>query len=276
VSGRLCGKLFKARPVKEDSWRMAQQLAIEAAMIELVGLGKRYGDFSALADVHLRVERGELFGLLGPNGAGKTTSMKLLMGFLKPSAGTARIAGLDCFESRVELKRKVGYLPDEPVFYDYLRGREIVEFVGDMHGLSRAETRARSQPLLEQLELCDALADYAINYSRGMKKKLALTCALLHEPEVLVLDEPTSGLDPLATRRLNELLSARQRKGTTILLSSHLLDQVEKLCERVAIVAKGQIAAVGRPADLKRERGNNASLEQVFFAVTGAGEAGSE
>ena len=248
---------------------MAQQGGVEGAMIELVGLGKRYGDFSALTNVHLQVNRGELFGLLGPNGAGKTTSMKLLMGFLKPSSGTARIAGLDCFESRVELKRKVGYLPDEPVFYDYLRGREIVEFVGDMHGLSRAETAARSLPLLEQLELGDALADYAINYSRGMKKKLALVCALLHEPEVLVLDEPTSGLDPLATRRLNELLAARQRQGTTILLSSHLLDQVERLCERVAIVARGQVAAVGTLADLKRERGNSASLEEVFFSVTG-------
>lgn len=242
-------------------------------MIEFVGLGKRYGDFSALKDVHLRVERGELFGLLGPNGAGKTTSMKLLMGLLKPSSGTARIAGLDCFGERVELKRQVGYLPDEPVFYDYLRGREIVEFVGDMHGLSRAEMRARSRPLLEQLELVDAAEDYAINYSRGMKKKLALICALLHEPSVLVLDEPTSGLDPLATRRLNELLSARQKRGTTILLSSHLLDQVEKLCDRVAIMASGQIAAVGKIADLKRQRGENASLEEVFFAVTGATDA---
>jgi ABC-2 type transport system ATP-binding protein len=199
--------------------------------------------------------------------------MKLLMGLLKPSSGTARIAGLDCFGERVELKRQVGYLPDEPVFYDYLRGREIVEFVGDMHGLSRAEMRARSRPLLEQLELVDAAEDYAINYSRGMKKKLALICALLHEPSVLVLDEPTSGLDPLATRRLNELLSARQKRGTTILLSSHLLDQVEKLCDRVAIMASGQIAAVGKIADLKRQRGENASLEEVFFAVTGATDA---
>jgi ABC-2 type transport system ATP-binding protein len=252
---------------------MAQQFREEGPMIELVGLGKRYGDFSALHDVHLQVGKGELFGLLGPNGAGKTTSMKLLMGFLKPSSGTARIAGLDCFESRVELKRRVGYLPDEPVFYDYLRGREIVEFVGDMHGLSRADTAARSAPLLEELELGDALADYAINYSRGMKKKLALVCALVHEPEVLVLDEPTSGLDPLATRRLNDLLSALQRRGTTILLSSHLLDQVEKLCERVAIVAKGRIAAVGSLEALKRERGNSASLEEVFFAVTGGNAA---
>ena len=136
--------LFKAVRVKEDTGAMAQQKDAEGAMIELVGLGKRYGDFSALNNVHLQVGRGELFGLLGPNGAGKTTSMKLLMGFLKPSSGTARIAGLDCFDSRVELKRKVGYLPDEPVFYDYLRGREIVEFVGDMHGLSRAETSARA------------------------------------------------------------------------------------------------------------------------------------
>lgn len=249
---------------------MLEASGVTAPMIEFVGLSKRYGDFSALSDVHFQVGQGELFGLLGPNGAGKTTSMKLLMGFLKPSSGTARIAGLDCFRDRVALKRVVGYLPDEPVFYDYLRGREIVEFVGDMHGLSRAETRARSGPLCEELEILEAVEDYAINYSRGMKKKLALVCALLHEPPVLVLDEPTSGLDPLATRRLNDLLAARRQRGTTILLSSHLLDQVERLCERVAIVARGQVAAVGKLSDLKRERGENASLEQVFFAVTGA------
>jgi ABC-2 type transport system ATP-binding protein len=238
-------------------------------MIEFVGLSKRYGEFTALRDVDLTVERGELFGLLGPNGAGKTTSMKLLMGFLKPSSGTARIDGLDCFASRVELKRKVGYLPDEPVFYDYLRGREIIQFVGDMHGLLRETARRRSAPLVEQLELGDVLEDYAVNYSRGMKKKLALICALLHEPEVLVLDEPSSGLDPLATRRLNELLRERQARGTTILLSSHLLDQVERLCERIAIVAAGRIAAVGKVADLKRDLGADASLEELFFAVTG-------
>jgi ABC-2 type transport system ATP-binding protein len=153
------------------------------------------------------------------------------------------------------------------VFYDYLRGREIVEFSGDMHGLERSLIRERATPLIERLALGDALADYAVNYSRGMKKKLALVCALLHEPRLLILDEPSSGLDPLATRGLNGLLLACQQQGTTILLSSHLLDQVERLCGRMAILANGSIAAVGTLEELRRERGANHSRAEIFFAV---------
>jgi ABC-2 type transport system ATP-binding protein len=238
-------------------------------MIELEALTKRYGDFTALSGLSLRVARGEIFALLGPNGAGKTTTMRILMGFLKPSGGSARIAGLDCFEQRVELKHEVGYLPDEPVFYDYLRGREIVEFSGDMHGLDRDLIRARATPIIERLELGDALADYAVNYSRGMKKKLALVCALLHEPQLLILDEPTSGLDPLASRRLNELVVEYQSRGATVLLSSHLLDQVERLCQRMAIVYGGRIAAQGTLDELRSERAQGGTLEDIFFAVTG-------
>jgi ABC-2 type transport system ATP-binding protein len=246
-------------------------------MIELDGLAKRYGEFSALEGLSLRVERGEIFALLGPNGAGKTTTMRILMGFLKPSGGRARIDGMDCFEQRVALKRKVGYLPDEPAFYDYLRGSEIVEFSGDMHGLSRELVRERASPLIERLELGPALADYAVNYSRGMKKKLALVCALLHEPELLILDEPTSGLDPVASRSLNELIVEYQGRGATVLLSSHLLDQVERLCRRIAIVFGGRVAACGTLDELRRERAQGGTLEDVFFAVMrGDGGSGSD
>jgi ABC-2 type transport system ATP-binding protein len=245
-------------------------------MIELEGLAKHYGEHVALRGLSLRVERGEIFALLGPNGAGKTTTMRILMGFLKPSAGRARIAGLDCFAERVELKRRVGYLPDEPAFYDYLRGSEIVEFSGDMHGLSRELIRARATPLIERLELGPALSDYAVNYSRGMKKKLALVCALLHEPELLILDEPTSGLDPLASRRLNELVAEYRGRGATILLSSHLLDQVERLCQRIAIVHGGRVAACGTFEELRRERAQGGTLEDVFFAVMSGDREPSE
>lgn len=236
-------------------------------MLVIEGLGKRYGDFDAVRELNLELAQGEMFALLGPNGAGKTTTLRILMGFLKATAGRAQIAGLDCFEKRVELKHIVGYLPDDPSFYDYLRGRELIEFSGSMHGLSRELISARSRPLVERLELGDALNDYAVNYSRGMKKKLALVCALLHEPQLLILDEPSSGLDPLATRSLNGLLSECQQRGTTILLSSHLLDQVERLCGRMAILANGRIAAVGTLEELRSERGANQSLEQIFFAV---------
>jgi ABC-2 type transport system ATP-binding protein len=239
-------------------------------IVELDSLSKSYGELTAIGGLSLSIRRGEIFALLGPNGAGKTTTMRILMGFLKPTSGTARVAGLDCFAQRVELKRSIGYLPDEPVYYDYLRGREIIEFSGDMHGLGRDVIAARATPLIERLEMASAIHDYAVNYSRGMKKKLALICAVLHEPALLILDEPTSGLDPLASRRLNELMLELQAKGTTVLLSSHLLDQVERLCHRMAIIAKGRIAAVGTLDELRRERALGGSLEDIFFAVTGA------
>jgi ABC-2 type transport system ATP-binding protein len=236
-------------------------------LLQVRGLTKLYGGFAALRELDLEVGRGELFGLLGSNGAGKTTTMRLLMGILKASSGSARVAGLDCFADRVEVKRHVGYLPDEPAFHDYLRGAEIVRFVGRMHGLSARELEQRAGPLIAQLSLRDALEEFAVNYSRGMKKKLGLVCALLHEPALLILDEPTSGLDPIAMRRLDELLRARAAQGTTVLLSSHQLDHVQSLCERVAILAAGRLAAVGTLEALRARAGADSTLEDVFFAV---------
>jgi ABC-2 type transport system ATP-binding protein len=236
-------------------------------IVEIRRLTKRYGDFTALAGLDLDVPCGELFALLGPNGAGKTTTMRLLMGILKPTDGTARIDGLDCFADRVEVKRRVGFLPDEPIFHDYLRGIEIVRFVGGMHGLSSSEIDRRAGALLERLELADVTEEYAVNYSRGMKKKLALVCALIHEPKLLILDEPTSGLDPIATRSLNEMLVEKSRSGTTVLLSSHLLDQVQKLCHRMAIIRAGRLAAVGTLEELRRRAAADSTLEEVLFAV---------
>ncbi len=236
--------------------------------IDVQGLAKRYGTFEAVSDLNLQVHRGELFALLGPNGAGKTTTIRMLMGILQPSAGSAAIDGLDCFKDRVEVKRRVGYLPDEPVFYDYLRGREILRFVGEMHGLDEKTTEQRAQSLLEKLDLVEAAEEYAVNYSKGMKKKLALICAMLHDPLVLILDEPTNGLDPYATRTLHELLRGKVAEGKTIFCSTHLLDQAEKLCHRAGIVAKGRLAAVGTLGELRARSSQNASLEEIFFSVT--------
>ena len=238
-----------------------------SSIVEIRGLTKKYGGFSALSDLDLEVRRGELFALLGPNGAGKTTTMRMLMGILKPSDGTACISDLNCFEDRVAVKRLVGFLPDEPVFHDYLRGIEIIRFVGGMHGLSAAEVEARAWPLIERIELADATHEFAVNYSRGMKKKLGLVCALLHEPQLLILDEPTSGLDPIATRRLNELLLEKVHSGMTVLLSSHLLDQVQKLCQRMAIISGGRLAAIGTLEELRSRATAESSLEEIFFAV---------
>jgi ABC-2 type transport system ATP-binding protein len=196
------------------------------------------------------------------------------MCILKATSGSARVLGHDCFTERVELMRHVGYLPDEPSFHDYLRGAEIIQFVADMHGLPSGWFEERGRPLVERLDLANVMDEFAVNYSRGMKKKLALVCALAHGPSVLVLDEPTSGLDPLATRELNALLAEQCAQGTTVILSSHLLDQVQRLCHRMAIVAGGRLRAVGTLTELRQRASSESSLEDIFFAVTaGAAEA---
>jgi ABC-2 type transport system ATP-binding protein len=236
-------------------------------LVEIHGLTKVYGTFEAVKGLDLDVSAGEIFALLGPNGAGKTTTIRMLMGILVPTAGFARIDGLDCFTDRVEVKRRVGYLPDEPVFYDYLRGSEIIRFSGEMHGLSRREIDARTEPLIAQLELADALDEFAANYSRGMKKKLALVCAMVHDPALLILDEPTNGLDPFATRALHEMIRAKAAAGRTIFFSTHLLDQAEKLCTRIAILSRGRLAAHGTLTELRERLETDSSLEEIFFAV---------
>ena len=245
-----------------------------ALMIEFQGLSKTYGDFHAVQPLNLTVRRGELFGFLGPNGAGKTTTIRMMMGILVPSAGRVLIDGLDCHADPAEVKRRVGYLPDTPVFYDYLRGREILCFVAEMHGFSRAEAATRSARLLADFGLEEAGEDYAVNYSLGMKKRLGLACALIHDPTVLILDEPINGLDPRAARDVQELLLAAAARGVTIFVSTHLLDMAEKLCDRVAIIHRGQLAATGTLDEIRAEASSSGSLEDVFLKITDdAGEA---
>src|SRR5258705_12849649 len=213
--------------------------------IHTVGLSKHFGGFAAVENLTVSVHPGEVFGFLGPNGAGKTTTIKMLMGMLVPTSGAAHIGGLDCFAQRVEVKRLVGYLPDVPVFYDYLRGREILRFMGQMHGIEQRELEGRQQRLLEKLALNDAQEEYAINYSMGMKKKLALACALIHDPPVLILDEPTNGLDPRASRQIQSLISESAAGGRTIFLSTHLLDMAERACHSVGGICRGGLAGGG-------------------------------
>jgi ABC-2 type transport system ATP-binding protein len=237
-------------------------------LADLAGLGKRYGDFQAVDDLTFSVHRGEIFALLGPNGAGKTTTIRMLMGILEPTRGTATIDGLDCFRDRADVMRRVGYMPDDPVFYDYLRGSEIIRFCGELHGLPPETIAARSAPLVDRLGLGDDLEEYATNYSRGMKKKLAAVVALLHDPALVILDEPTNGLDPHATRTFHALIRERAERGTSVFFSTHLLDQAEKLCSRVGILSKGRLAAIGRLDELRASTAADRSLEEVFFQIT--------
>ena len=237
-------------------------------MIEFQALSKRYGSFEAVRPLTLQVGRGEVFGFLGPNGAGKTTTIRMLMGILVPSGGRVLIDGLDCHRDGAAVKRKVGYLPDNPIFYDYLRGREILQFVAEMHGYPRAEAAARATRLLTEFGLDEASEDFAVNYSLGMKKKLGLACALIHEPAVLILDEPINGLDPRASRDVQERLLRIAAAGTTIFVSTHLLDMAEKLCSRVAIIHRGALAATGSLGEIRRQLASEGSLEDIFLQLT--------
>jgi ABC-2 type transport system ATP-binding protein len=236
--------------------------------IECRELTKYYGSFSAVDNLDLKVEAGEIFGFLGPNGAGKTTTIRLLMGMLIPTSGSARIHGLDCQIDRAEVKRWVGYLPDNPTFHDYLRGDEILRFVGEMQGLEGDHLIKRVGELLEQFSLSEASSEFAANYSMGMKRKLGLACAKLHEPIVYILDEPTNGLDPIASREVQNWILSCSREGKTVFLSTHLLDMAEKLCHRVGIIHNGRLHAIGPPKELKDQLCPGGSLEEVFFAVT--------
>lgn len=238
-----------------------------STILETRGLTKRFGSFEAVRDLSLEVRRGEIYAFLGPNGAGKTTTIRMIMGILAPTSGSAFVAGLDCFADRVEVKRRVGYLPDDPAFYEYLRGREILQFVGEMHGIARKEIDSISGALVERFGLEDALEEFAANYSRGMKKKLGMVCTLLHDPDLLILDEPTNGLDPMSSRTLHEVIREKAAHGKSVFFSTHLLDQAEKLCHRVAILYEGKKAAAGTPEELSRNRVEGGSLEEIFFAV---------
>jgi ABC-2 type transport system ATP-binding protein len=245
-------------------------------LIDFQNLGKRYGPFDAVRNLSLTVERGELFGCLGPNGAGKTTTIRMMMGILVPSHGRVLIQGLDCHAQRAEVQRHVGYLPDTPILYDYLRGREILQFVAEMHGFPRREAAARADRMLDEFGLREDAQEYAVNYSLGMKKKLGLACALIHEPEVLILDEPINGLDPRASRDVQERLRTLAASGCTIFVSTHLLDMAERLCSRIGIIHKGQLAAVGTPGEIKQQlasAGQDGSLEDAFLHITSREES---
>lgn len=228
---------------------------------------KSFGGKLALNDVSFAIPSGQICGLLGPNGAGKTTLFRLLMGILKASSGTLQVAGLDAFEDRVAVKRLIGFLPDEPIFYSYLSGRELLELSAGMHGLDPDATMDWILPLADRLRLWDDLDNYAEDFSRGMKKKLGLLLAMLHRPRLLVLDEPTNGLDVESTHLFYDLIGESAEGGTTILFSSHLMDHVTRLCSHAVIIDEGSLVANGSLAELKEEFGEK-NLESLFLKLT--------
>lgn len=240
------------------------------------GLSKTFGKVGALRELTCAVLPGEVVGLLGPNGAGKTTTLKLLLGMLRPSAGRASILGLDCTRDAQRVRAVLGYTPDEPSFYDFLTGRETIEFVADVRGLGRALAWQRVAPLAARLGLTGGAGDddgrldlLTGGYSHGMKKKLALLVALVHAPPVLLLDEPTNGLDPPSAARVRDLLREQATAGVAVLVSTHLLDMADRLCDRVLVLHLGRLLLAGTPADMRRAAGvaPDAPLEAAFLPL---------
>jgi ABC-2 type transport system ATP-binding protein len=237
------------------------------ALVTVAHVVKTFGDKRALRDVTFSVPAGQLCGLVGPNGAGKTTLFRLLMGILKATSGKLTIDGLDAFEDRVELKRRIGFLPDEPLFYSYLSAHETLQLSAAMHGLDVEAAMAESQPLIDRFQLTAEIHHFAEEYSRGMKKKLGLLLALLHRPKLLILDEPTNGLDVEATHLFYGLILSLAAQGTTVLFSTHLMDQVMRLCSHVIVIDRGAVVAQGAVSDLRAAHGDR-SLEEVFLDLT--------
>ena len=239
-------------------------------MIQVSDLTKRYGKFTAVDSISLEIPRGMLFGLLGPNGAGKTTTMRMLAGILRPTSGTATVAGFDVVRQPMEAKQRLGFIPDRPFVYDKLTGAEFLRFVAGLYGQTGPGLDRRIDELLELFELAPWKHELTESYSHGMRQKLIISSALVHRPEVIVVDEPMVGLDPKSARLLKDLFRQFVAKGGTVLMSTHTLEVAEVMCDRIGIVVGGRIAAAGTMAEIRAQTSSgNASLEDVFLKLTG-------
>jgi ABC-2 type transport system ATP-binding protein len=246
-------------------------------MIELSHLTKIFGDLVAVDDLTLKVERGEFFAVLGPNAAGKTTLIRVLAGLLKPTQGTARVAGFDVQTAPLEARRRLAYVPDFPFLYDKLTPLEFLRFTGQIFQMSESRIQTASRELIPRFHL-EAFVNKSIEgLSHGTRQRVAIVSALLHDPEVIVIDEPMVGLDPQHARVVKDVLKERTQQGATVFLSTHQLSVAEEMADRIGIMHQGRLVAVGTREELRRRAGDAGPLEQVFLTLTGgAGKAGVE
>jgi ABC-2 type transport system ATP-binding protein len=239
-------------------------------MLSLRGVSKRYGKFAAVKNLDLDVQRGEIFGFLGPNGAGKTTTIRMVAGVLRPSAGKVVIGGDDLDEKPEAAKARIGYIPDRPFLYEKLSGGEFLRFVAGLWGKDGDAVMARADRLLELFQLTPWKDELIESYSHGMRQKILISSALIHQPELIVVDEPLVGLDPRSARLLKDLLRTFVENGGTVFLSTHTLEVAEALCDRIAIINKGDVIALGTMEELRASaHAGGAHLEEIFLKVTG-------
>lgn len=234
--------------------------------IRLTHLSKLYGARPAVDDLTLEVPRGCFYGFLGPNGAGKTTTIRMMMGLAAPTGGEIEILGFRLPGEAIEAKRRIGLVPEDSLLFDRLSGAEFLEFAGRMYGLGRAVARQRAAELLELFELSHEGGKLIADYSKGMRKRLSMAAALIHRPELFLLDEPFEGVDAVGARLMKDILLDQIRRGATVFLTSHVLEVVERLCDRVAILHEGRLVM---ETDVRDLRGGAESLEDVFVRVVG-------
>jgi ABC-2 type transport system ATP-binding protein len=237
-------------------------------MIELCNVTKRYGTKTAVENLNLQIAAGELFAFLGPNGAGKTTTIKLMCGLLFPTSGSVRVGGFDLQHDGDKARQLLSYVPDQPFLYEKLTGREFLQFISSMYGLTADHAARRMEGVIELFELQPFVDDLTERYSHGMRQRTVFAGALLHEPRVLIIDEPTVGLDPRSVRLLKNLLRTEADRGVTVFLSTHSLDIAQELADRIGIVDHGRLVSCGQLADLRRQASSDGSLEDVFLKIT--------
>ncbi len=240
-------------------------------MLKLQELTRWYSkkNTPAVDHISLHVKPGEIFGFIGPNGAGKTTTIKMITGIIAPGEGSISICGKDIVKEPVEAKRLFGYVPDNPDIYDRLTGIEYLEFLGDIYGIPGDERKSRILQYAEMFGIQDVLGNQIRSYSHGMRQKLVLIGALIHQPKLWIMDEPMVGLDPMAAHLLKEEMRKHCEKGNTVFFSTHVLEVAEKLCDRVGIIADGRLVAVGTMEELREKAGSDSSLEEIFLRTVG-------
>jgi ABC-2 type transport system ATP-binding protein len=242
-------------------------------VIEIINLTKRYGNITAVSNINLTISDGQFFGFLGPNGAGKTTTIKTLVGLLKPTSGTVKVEGFDVQKQPIQAKRVVGFIPDKPFIYEKLTGKEFLQFSAGLYEVDQNEVDDRITQLLETFELTDWTNELVESYSHGMRQKLVMSAALIHQPKVIVVDEPMVGLDPKGARLVKKIFNDICKKGTTIFMSTHTLEIAEQMCNQIAIIQKGQIIAQGTIEELRQiAKTTMTSLEDIFLELTGGHE----
>ena len=241
-------------------------------VLALRGLTKRFGPRIAVDDLSLDVPRGAMLGLLGPNGAGKTTTLAMTTGLLRPDAGSATVLGADVWQDPAAAKALMGVLPDGIRMFDRLTGPELLRYTGLLRGMGEAETMGRARELLDALGLSEAAGTLVVDYSAGMKKKIGLACALIHAPRLLILDEPLEAVDPVSGETIRQILRAYVAGGGTVVLSSHVMELVESLCDRVAVVAEGRLLAHGTLDEVRAGE----TLQHRFLTLVGSHDLGEE